>query len=47
MLGIGAAVLALGAGLIIAAGLVRRRKAAALAGDVQHRSTFTDTPDGV
>lgn len=40
-------VLVLGAGLIIANALVRRRKAAALAGDVQHRSTFTDTPDGV
>lgn len=44
---IGAGVLVLGAGLIIATALVRRRKAAALAGDVQHRSTYTDTPDGV
>ncbi|MFJ4167831.1 hypothetical protein ACIPY5_19945 [Microbacterium sp. NPDC089698] len=47
-LALGAAgVLVLGAGLIVATALVRRRKAAALAGDVQHRSTYTDTPDGV
>lgn len=42
----GAGVVALGALLIIATALIRRRKATALAGHVQHRSTFTDTPNG-
>lgn len=42
----GGGVLVLGVGLIIANALVRRRKAAALAGDVEHRSTFIDSPQG-